>query len=361
MARTSGGLPRLSSVPWLSSKQGRFRVERLAAPLSPFIFTTTLAIVMWFVVEQAVPSIAEDVLPDAVSSYVIQGRVTDEDERPIAGAIVYWRPVARHFDSSERTQTNALGRYQLPVEKVGPWHRLWVSAEHFAPSQVDIWAFEPPGVPTIADTTLKHYNSGPLACIHHGKSTENGRFHFHEAPDELGTLFILHGQYERLILRPEDRVIDAETGLVRVELDPEASISGMCLIEDEPQMDVGVSFWMPGRQEDPKQSFEKTATNESGQYRFGSLVPGTYVVHSQAGPGEVGLSRKCKLNAGEEIRLNLGDDLGPYLLRGHVVLGKQRRAWMHIRLEPLFDWEYTMFETVSDAEARYEIRGLPAG
>ena len=205
------------------------------------------------------------------------------------------------------------------------------------------------------------YNSGPLDRIRRVTSNEQGRFRLADTPDELGILFILHGEYERLTLYPEDRVTDPATGVVRVELKPEASISGICSIDDEPHVNTQMRLWLSGQRDKPEQGFEWPFTDEDGRYRFGNLGPGTYVVISLGTPDKMGMRRKCKLSAGEHKRLNLGDDLGPYTLRGRTFWRKKPMAWMNVSVQPAFDWEYTKFEIVSNAEGRYEIKGLRAG
>jgi protocatechuate 3,4-dioxygenase beta subunit len=202
------------------------------------------------------------------------------------------------------------------------------------------------------------HNSGPLRGTVRHTTHEDATFMFPEAADEKGTLFIRQPGYARRILFPENRVYDTDSGLLRVELQPEGSISGIVFRDGEPEPNAGITLGLHQQSRKPEQEFETVRADDEGRFRIGSLAPGSYRVSvrdSAEAYGNIRLSLRFELERGEHKVLNVGDDLGPFAWRGRV------EPWTYIRLKPMFDWEYTALCTRSGPDGGFEIRGLREG
>jgi hypothetical protein len=159
-----------------------------------------------------------------------------------------------------------------------------------------------------SDSHNYDYNTGPIRGIQRGLTDEIGRFQFHEAEDEKGTLFINHANYARLLLKPNQRKSDASTGLLRVELEPQATISGIIFKNNAPQKGVRISIWKETRPEErnPEEEFESKTTDSEGRFRYPRLTTGEYrMYHDQT------IFQKVSLSSGEVL------DLGKISLEDH--------------------------------------------
>jgi hypothetical protein len=151
-----------------------------------------------------------------------------------------------------------------------------------------------------ADSHNYDHNTGSISGVQRGATNEKGKFNFHEAADERGTLFIIHDNYARLILRAEQRKIDPSTGLLRVELEPGASISGLLVKDDAVQAGVKICIWKNSRPEkhNPKEEFESVLTDNEGRFCYGRLTAGKYgMSHSNT------IFKKVSLSSGEALNL----------------------------------------------------------
>ena len=95
--------------------------------------------------------------------------------------------------------------------------------------------------------------------------------------------------------------------------------------------------------------YESVRTDANGKFRYGRLAPGAYHVHS--GP----YTRVAKLEKGQTLTVNLGEDLGPIRIHG------QAEPDVTISVSPHFRWDYTHFQTNTDANGKFGIAGLKAG
>jgi hypothetical protein len=110
----------------------------------------------------------------------------------------------------------------------------------------------------------------------------------------------------------------------------------------------------------------RSQSDGEGLYRFENLKPGIYQLCHQAIVGMAGIfkiGRRFEIQSGEQLQMNLGDDLGSSRLLGTVVDGSGQpvSGQVIVGLSPLFGWEYTDFGTGTDSGGRFEFNGLRDG
>jgi len=229
--------------------------------------------------------------------------------------------VARRYDPNQRPFNSRDGRFTWDGKFTeGKRYSMQVYAKGYAPAVVGIPAVPPdsenettidlsPSEPLVgglfdADTgrpmagvsimygvvgDTRYFEWSDLANYidgHHGLSLvqravvgSDGKFWFGEAKgNEQGTLFVMAPGYERLILKPEERQIDPDSGQLRIALHREASISGAFLKDGRPQAGVEVAVWKKHARGELEEFLEGAETDSDGTYRFGNLAPGTYNV-----------------------------------------------------------------------------------
>jgi len=103
----------------------------------------SVIVLVWALMLIAVAGVGEDAGADMVTC--VAGRVTDKAGEPISGAMVTWGVVEPSLGEAVRAETDADGRYFLPLPAYGPGYRLAVFAEGYAPCWVDYDFYPEPG------------------------------------------------------------------------------------------------------------------------------------------------------------------------------------------------------------------------
>ncbi len=197
-------------------------------------------------------------------------------------------------------------------------------------------------------------------------SAADGAFSFVES-GTLGWLFIRRPGYQRIILRPEDRVVNSDTGNLIVEMKPESVITGRYLENKKPS--PGQTIHISANRNRPNDpvgytEYEEQNTDGDGRYRVGELPPGNFSVSwfKREGTTSFGAMQKSVyLSEGEERIVDFGDDLGNLALRGRVADRGEPLPRTSVRLTPRFNWVYHTFTDYTDEDGRYEITGLKPG
>jgi hypothetical protein len=150
------------------------------------------------------------------------------------------------------------------------------------------------------------------------------------------------------MLYSRDRRFDEASGQLVVKLKRESAIEGVVRIDGKLVPDVSVSV-SGGDAIGMSNMYESVRTDANGKFRYGRLGPGNY--HVRSGP----YAHVAKLEKGQTLTVNLGEDLGPIRIYGDAKPDES------ISLSPLFRWEYAQLTTKADAKGKYEIAGLQAG
>jgi len=200
-------------------------------------------------------------------------------------------------------------------------------------------------------SSLPKYADGyhSLEFVQHDVSTATGEFWFAEpGSGSRGLIIVFVDGYQRLMLYPRDRRLDEATGQLIVKLKRESAINGVVRINGKlaPNTSVSVSG---GDAIGMTNMYESVRTDANGKFRYGRLTPGNY--HVSSGP----YTHVAKLEKGQTLTVNLGEDLGPIRIHGKAEPNAT------ISLSPHFRWDYTHFQTNTDANGKYEIAGLKAG
>jgi hypothetical protein len=200
-------------------------------------------------------------------------------------------------------------------------------------------------------SSLDKYADGhhSLSYVQHVTSSPTGEFWFAE-PDSgpRGLIIVFVDGYQRMLLYPRDRRWDEATGELLVKLKRESAVEGIVLQNGKPVADETVSV----SGSDPQgfhNMYESVRTDDNGKYRYGRLAPGNYRVRGAS------FSRVTKVDRGETVTVNLGDNLGPISIHGRADPGAS------ISVSPLFKWDYSRFETSANDEGQYKMSGLKAG
>jgi protocatechuate 3,4-dioxygenase beta subunit len=206
----------------------------------------------------------------------------------------------------------------------------------------------------IAWSDLKSYADGrhPLKFVQHVMSNHAGDFWFAEPKDSRGMIVALIPGYQRIILKPIDRQINAETGELVIRLKPECNITGVVLQNGKPLANVSVSVSTPANDpagRDPSQMPESVHTDAQGKYTYGCLPPGRQQVHCDS------YTRVITVGDGETKTVNLGEDLGTIQIHGLA----PPLSW--VEAYPDFEWDYRRLATKANVAGEYELRGLKPG
>jgi RNA polymerase sigma-70 factor (ECF subfamily) len=193
-----------------------------------------------------------------------------------------------------------------------------------------------------------------------------GAFSFEES-DTPGWLFIRCPGCQRIILPPDDRIVDPDTGKVIIEMKPESVITGRCFENGKPS--PGQTIHISGNRNRPSDpvahtEYEEPEADSQGRYRLGELPPGNFTVSwfKREGMSSFGAMQKSvHLSEDEELTVDLGDDLGNLALRGCVLDRDKPLPGTSVRLTPRFEWGYRSLADHTDEEGRYEITGLKPG
>jgi protocatechuate 3,4-dioxygenase beta subunit len=200
-------------------------------------------------------------------------------------------------------------------------------------------------------SSLDKYADGhhSLSYVQHVTPSPTGEFWFAEPESgPRGLIIVFVAGYQRLLLYPRDRRWDEATGELLIKLKRESAVEGIVLRNGKPAADETVSV----SGSDPQgfhNMYESVRTDSNGRYRYGRLAPGHYRVRGDK------FSRVAKVERGETVIVNLGDNLGPISIHGRAAPG------VSISFSPLFKWDYSRFSTSANDQGQYEMSGLKAG
>jgi hypothetical protein len=205
----------------------------------------------------------------------------------------------------------------------------------------------------IAWSDLQKYADGyhSLKFVQHVSTNEMGEFWIAEPADSSrGMIIALVPGYQRLILKPDDRKVDAATGEVVVRMKRESAFTGFLTENGKPLANVSISASLNGQgNRKPMEMPNSTHTDAQGKYTYGSLLPGKY--HISGGP----YTRIATVGEGETATVNLGGDLGKICIHGNAKPG------ISIQVHPTFDWDYSGFTTKANETGEFDLCGLRAG
>jgi protocatechuate 3,4-dioxygenase beta subunit len=199
---------------------------------------------------------------------------------------------------------------------------------------------------------LQKYADGyhPLNFVQHVSTNEAGEFWFAEPEGGLrGMIIVFVPGYQRLILKPNAREVDAATGDVVVRMKRESAFSGVLTKDGKPLPNVSVGVSMIRQSTNPSEMPESVRSDAHGKYTYGRLLPGQYRIYG--GP----YTRLATVGDGETATVNLGGDLGEICIHGKATPD------ISISVHPAFDWDYSNLTTKANAEGEYELCGLKPG
>jgi hypothetical protein len=179
---------------------------------------------------------------------------------------------------------------------------------------------------------------------------------------------ILQPGYAREIIVPEDREsLMTDDKVLRIELTPEATISGRILLPRVP----GAEFLMHIGRMSPvrtspdtlgKDIFEdfsdECELNAAGEFMSDRLAGGTYAVIVTLSTGRFDKQywrSEIKVADGEHVHIEIGAPAGPHALTGDAPPFSTLQLKQYSPEGPL------MFAGCADADGRFEINGIPEG
>lgn len=213
---------------------------------------------------------------------------------------------------------------------------------------------------------FKNYADGyhSLENVLHLVTDSDGRITLPEGL-EPSTLFILAAGYGRLAIAPKRRPDPDEKGLVRIQLEPAATIRAI--------RDPNSRFRNPDEQlylhVESSDDFEHrfhSLRGEEGKWFVDSLAPGTYhvgVTHSIGGASTACWLKTIMLKAGQHVDLLLSEMTGKLTLSGRTT------PFTDVSLSPKRDPkgvgglknDVTVIATISDVDGYFELNGLHPG
>lgn len=215
-----------------------------------------------------------------------------------------------------------------------------------------------------------HFKDSPLLMDSNNvRSGEDGTFHLEENAERRAILLVrAEGHAWRGVLPAERaRLADpAQPGRLRIALSEGATLSG-ALATTTTARATRVQLRL---QASPSAAFVEmfpdVTTGQDGAYRWAHLPAGRYEVglyEVAGGRGHTVLARRTELANGDDKTVDLGKGLGECVLRGRVVSVSNKKpvAGANIDLQPQFDWDYSVFGGLTDAEGRYRIGKLRPG
>ncbi len=213
---------------------------------------------------------------------------------------------------------------------------------------------------------FKSYADGyhSLENVLHLVTDSDGRITLPEGLEQ-STLFILAAGYGRLAIAPKRRPDPDEKGLVRIQLEPAATILAI--------RDPNSRFREPDEQlylhletSDDFEHMFHSLRGEEGKWFVDSLAPGTYqvgVTHSIGGASTACWLKTMTLKAGQHVDLLLSEMTGKLTLSGRTT------PFTDVSLSPKRDPkgvgdlknDVTVIATISDVDGYFELNGLHPG
>jgi RNA polymerase sigma factor (sigma-70 family) len=196
----------------------------------------------------------------------------------------------------------------------------------------------------------------------------DGSFELTKGANQV-SVFVKTQGYERLIVIPQDRVRYLQEEELRIPLSPGASVAGIYMRRGLPVAAKRVLL-IRERQDgrDFPELFEPIRTDEGEQYRWNDLSSGLYSLHlssktsSEPGPMYSLMKRVFRLRPEEYKTINLGDELGQFMLTGKVIDASGAAVPLAvISLKPSFQWDYVELGTHTNAQGQYVLEGLKEG
>ena len=182
---------------------------------------------------------------------------------------------------------------------------------------------------------------------------------------EPSTLIILSAGYGREVITPKCRPNTDEKGLIRIQLEPAATIRAI--------RDPNSRFRVPDEQlylhvesSDDFEHMFHSMRGDGGKWFVDSLAPGTYhvgVTHSIGGSSTACWLKTIKLKAGQHAELLLSEMTGKLTLSGRTT------PFTDVSLSPKRDPkgvgdiknDVTVIATISDIDGYFELNGLHPG
>lgn len=215
---------------------------------------------------------------------------------------------------------------------------------------------------------LRSYKTGNVGDVARVLTGSDGAFFFDDSTGQPAWLFIQTKGYARQVVRFEDRERFAadEHGLLRIPLEPGATVSGVYTRNGAPQFHKQV--WLellPGNSR-IGQKMEPCHADALGRFEWESLPAGRYRITARR---EVGwqalpvLTKEFTLNSGESKTVNLALDApGQSALFGRVVDSEGAPvANARVALKPEFPSDRVFIADYTNAEGQYRIEGLAPG
>jgi hypothetical protein len=213
---------------------------------------------------------------------------------------------------------------------------------------------------------FKNYADGyhSLENVLHLVTDSDGRITLPEGLDP-STLFILTAGYGREVIPPKRRPNPDEKGLIRIPLEPAATIRAI--------RDPNSRFREPDERlyihVEPADDFEHmfhSMRGDGGTWFVDSLAPGIYhvgVTHSIGGSSTACWLKTIKLEAGQHLELLLSEMTGKLTLSGRTT------PFTDVSLSPKRDPkgvvdlknDVTVIATISDIDGYFELNGLHPG
>ncbi len=331
----------------------------------------------------------------------VKGTVIDAEtlqpvtEFRIAGRTWYWKIEAEEFHSRDgefTVSTPVLNGKRYWVDLVAPGYAPWsdfiVAIGADEKSQVEIRLQRSRSVEcevvdaatgdAIADVEIfsgvflddndnriawsdlgEPFGSSDLAEKQRVVTDEEGRGSFVEG-ERPQTFFIQHAGYARAIIEPDEREsLMTEDKVLRIELVPEARLSGRILYDPIPGATFSLRVYDYAGEKQVSQNFNmEVSANEAGEFALDRLSAGTYKVQLYLRTGYVArFFGRCevKVNEGEEVELAIGSPAGPHTLRGRA---SPFTILTLSQFEPAGPLEFAAY---TDADGEFEISGLPEG
>ncbi len=130
-------------------------------------------------------------------------------------------------------------------------------------------------------SSLPKYADGhhSLTFVQHEISSPTGEFWFAEPESgSRGVIIVLVDGYQRLLLHPRNRELDATSGELIVRLKRESAFEGVVRSDGKLVPNISVSIG-GGSADGVDHMYESVRTDAAGRYRYGRLAPGNYRLH----------------------------------------------------------------------------------
>jgi RNA polymerase sigma-70 factor (ECF subfamily) len=394
--------------------QGRIRLNGLSGPrvgLRVYEYTKRgPGTQQWGVyeVDQAVEIVMKD--PPVLKALVLDARSQQPVTEFSVSYIIFGdlgREMSWGVDKSNRTD----GRVEIPIpgQTSGRWEIMIESEDYStlmvakalpvsAPEEEEVFLLEPvdsqiTGVVVdqltnspLAGIPVRHvahgfYHTNPVDwnllyqsennLIYGVESTltsANGSFSFDEPGSARGVLFVWAKGYAGQAILPgrHKDLSDPETGMLRIALGQEASVTGVYAIQGKPQTHRELILELAPTSGSPAQIMRIIKPDALGKFQWNSLPGGTYrLTATQEAYGRkwpVWIRRDIPLGTGVAEYINFEDILGYCSLSGKVIGPDQKPAvGAYVVLTPKFKSENSLLGAFTDTQGRYSFANLPAG